>query len=104
MEVISEIARLCVFLTPIVLVAVLVSMFVYFFKKEPIYMYKSTGWLDVKQYPIPTNITWYLATDGERVDNMFRLTWGPHGQLVFDKYEMTYITHWMPYPAPPKRK
>lgn len=74
------------------------------YNKRKIYMSPSSGWLDIKKYPIPNDIKGYLGTDGKTVDYMYDLSWGPHGEILFNNYDKTYLTHWQALPAPPTKR
>lgn len=77
---------------------------IYFYKKEKIYRYTTTDWLEIKKYPIPKDIRGFIATDGKKVEHIHSITWGPYGEVIFNKYDETYLTHWMPLPDVPKKE
>lgn len=75
-----------------------------FYKKDKIYYYSSNEWLSPKDYPIPDDIWRYIATDGEKVKQLYEIDWAPHGEIYFDKQEKTLLKFWMPLPNPPKNE
>jgi Protein of unknown function (DUF551) len=81
-----------------------VILCIYFFQKEKIYRYPSDKWLPIKEYPIPKDIRGFIGTDGKKVDYVYQVTWAPYGEIFFNTYDKTYITHWMPLPDAPKNK
>jgi hypothetical protein len=73
-----------------------------FYNKDKIYRYHEKGWMDVNEYKIPEDIKGFLATDGKKVQHIYYPSWGPHGKVIFNSYDKTYVTHWQPLPSPPK--
>lgn len=59
-------------------------------------------WLDVNEHPIPDNLNWFLATDGEKVCHIYQPGYNKLGKVIMT-YERTVVTHWMPMPLPPKK-
>lgn len=74
----------------------------YYLNKQGYYRCSTTGWLSVKDHPIPEDIRGFIATDGNKVEYIYGLEWGPYGKVFMNKYEKTFITHWQPLPEPPK--
>lgn len=98
MEIIKTIAN--VLWMPIIMFFLMFGII--YFQKERIYRSFPSGWLDIKKYPIPEDIKYFIATDGNTVEYIYGLSWGPYGEVIFDKYKKTYITHWQPLPDLPK--
>lgn len=103
MEILETISKILYTFIPGALIFFCLSVGIYLFSKDKIYRYPSNEWLDVKKVPIPEGIKEYIATDGKRVSHMYSVDWGPHGQIIFCKYDKTYTTHWMPYPDVPQK-
>jgi hypothetical protein len=74
------------------------------YQKEKIYMSPSSEWVDVKKHPIPKDIRCFLGTDGKKVEYFYTVQWGPYGEIIFNNYEKTYLTHWQAMPCPPENK
>jgi Protein of unknown function (DUF551) len=98
-EAINEISKV---MLPAAVVALFMGGFL-FLQKDRIYRQPSVGWLDVKTHKIPEDIKGFLATDGKKVDSKYQPEWGPNGEAIFNRYEKTYVTHWQPFPEPPKK-
>jgi len=101
METLKNVNEVVLFVILISIVPLFIFGFSYFLK-QPVVRYPGHGWLDVKSYPIPDDIGYYIATDGDDVDHKYGITWGPHGQIYFSEYKKTYIKYWQPFPAPPE--
>lgn len=92
---------ICQILLPSALIGIIIAS-VHYIHKDKIYRSNSTGWLSVKEYPIPEDIRDFLATDGNKVVCLYKPKWGPHGKVHFGEYDKTHITHWQPLPDVPK--
>lgn len=80
-------------------------VFYFFNKSKKIYVTDHDyGWLDIKNYPIPEdgNLE-YLATDGKKVKDCCCKYFDKYGNQVLTSYNKEKITHWFPYPLPPKK-
>lgn len=66
-------------------------------------MSPTSGWMDIKKHPIPKDIRGFLGSDGKKVDYIYSVTWGPYGEVIFNNYDKTYITHWQALPQPPEK-
>jgi len=82
--------------------AIFFSGAVYIFQKDKIYRGFPEGWLDVKTHKIPKDIICFIATDGKKVDIIYQCNWAPYGEIYFNRYKNTYVTHWQPLPDAPK--
>lgn len=107
MEIIKNIVYTLWVFVPFYLI--FITLIVYTRYQQPkVYRIKSSGWLDIKNYPIPEDIEGFLATDGKKVDYKYNIQWGPYGNVIFRKSysndKISYITHWQPLPDLPERK
>lgn len=82
----------------------LVAAGVHFLNKEKKYRFPGTGWLNIKEVPLPEDLKDYIATDGKKVEYKSSIRWAPYGKVYFCEYDKTYITHWQPFPDVPKDK
>lgn len=82
-------------------VLLMFSLSIYIFKKEKIYRGYPQGWLDIKSNPIPKDIKNFIATDGKTVEVIYMCTWGPYGEIYFNRYDKTFVTHWQLLPDVP---
>jgi hypothetical protein len=89
-------------LFPGVLTLFIISSII-FYQKDKIYRYQSTEWFDVKKYPIPKDIKGFIGTDGKKVQYIAYIEWAPYGEIFFDKYDKTILTHWHPLPDVPNK-
>lgn len=81
----------------------LLCMSMIYYNKEKIYRYPSNGWMSVNEYIIPEDIRDFLVTDGKTVKTIYSPKWEPHGKVIFNETEKTYVTYWQPFPEPPKQ-
>lgn len=72
-----------------------------FSKRPKIYRFSATGWLKVKDYPIPEEIKEFIATDGEDVSRERGITYNSKGNPIMG-YDQKIITHWQALPDVPK--
>ena len=76
-------------------------------KKPRVHWYPEQQWFDIKEIPLPLEFDYseFFITDGKNVElqRAFLIECDRFGKPYFNKYSKTYITHWTPIPAPPKK-
>jgi len=60
-------------------------------------------WLDIKKYPIPSDLRRFIVTDGKDVQHQYSATYDRFGNVVFGLGDAV-VTHWMYLPAPKGKK
>ena len=102
MEILNKAIDIIWTISSILILPTLMLSIIYFLK-EPKIRYPDKGWMDIKSHPIPDNIKDYIATDGKTVSTKYGIEWGPHGEIIFCKYDKTYLKYWQPLPEPPRK-
>lgn len=63
-------------------------------------------WLDIQKHPIPEEqenaLCEILVTNGEKVKSTYKVNYDRYGKPLFN-YENAIVTHWRPFPMPPKK-
>jgi hypothetical protein len=76
------------------------------YKKKKIYRFPATGWIKIKDHPIPENIDKFIATDREEVSVERGVTYNSKGKPVMSYVsygdDVLEITEWQPLPDAPR--
>lgn len=71
-----------------------------FNKKRRIYVCDD-GWIPISTMPPDQEGQRILITDGEKVRDVYRLTFNNKGECILFAHGVSIVTHWRYFPLPP---
>jgi hypothetical protein len=88
------------YLISLIIGGIIGSLFTLTFLKPKLKNYQG-GWLKISEFPISEDAHDYIVSDGKEVYQQYSPDFNSKGQAIFS-YRKKIVTHWMPYPEPPK--